>query len=376
MTMARSSKLRVMISSRCNDNFPPGSKGTPLSQLRKTLKQEIEAVQVFGGPVFEVWINETTPPQGGTWDSWDTCIQAAKTCDVLLALSNGNAGWAKEGGDVGICHAELMTGLSSAPAKVRLIDLGNIPVTKTADGTRNGRFQEYVQKQSLFRGGTVSTSDALKERAHEALYDALLTLARAGVREASRGKFDSGEALDWTRLDFRGRREEMRRVLRDTMVQRTGSTEDGEHLVVRFDESDVLVVPDAIPAALSVGPAKELVGQPFLRDHERSGALKKGRGGPLHVIGCHKNATEIQATRLLGFPDATVVSAPFGIFVADNIQKVQFAFIVNCRDESTTRHGVQRFFEWLTQSGEEARVAARAKARARIVAAIASEVTS
>ena len=58
-----------------------------------------------------------------------------------------------------------------------------------------------------------------------------------------------------------------------------------------------------------------------------------------------------------GFPDATVVSAPFGVFVADNIQKVQFAFIVNCRDEANTRHGVQRFFEWLAQTGEESLVA-------------------
>ena len=69
-----------------------------------------------------------------------------------------------------------------------------------------------------------------------------------------------------------------------------------------------------------------------------------------------------------------MVSAPFGVFVADNIQKVQFAFIKDCRDEATTRHGVQRFFEWLAQTGEDALVANRAMSRARIVAAIAKEV--
>ena len=53
------------------------------------------------------------------------------------------------------------------------------------------------------------------------------------------------------------------------------------------------------------------------------------RGGPVHVIACHKTATESQAARLLGFPDATLVSAPFGIFAADPVQKVQFAFITN-----------------------------------------------
>ncbi len=374
--MAKSSKLRVMISSRCNDKFPAAASGTPLSDLRRELKKEIEALRVFDKAVFEVWINEDTPPQGGTWDSWDTCIQAAKDCDVLLALSNGNAGWAENEGDIGVCHAELMTGLSIAPAKVRLIDLGKVPVKKGAEGKRNQRFQDYVQKQSLFRGGAVSTVDELTTRVKEALHDALLGLAQAGVRESSKGKFHSGEALDWTRLDFRTRREEMRRVLRDSVVQRSGSKAVGNNVVVRLANSDILVLPDAIPAALTVGPAKELVGQPFLRDHEFSDRLNEGRGGPLHIIGCHKNATETQATKLLGFPDATVVTAPFGIFVADNIQKVQFAFIVNCRDESTTRHGVQRFFEWLAQTGENAQVATRAKARARIVAAIAKEVTS
>ena len=133
---------------------------------------------------------------------------------------------------------------------------------------------------------------------------------------------------------------------------------------------------DAIPAAISVGPAKEMVGQPFLRDHELAAVLKGSRGGPVHVIACHKTALETQATKLLGFSDTTVVTAPFGVFVADNIQKIQFAFIVNCRDESNTRHGVQRFFEWLAQTREETHLADRARARARIVRALAKEATA
>ena len=371
--MAKSSKLRVMISSRCDDKFPADPPGRPLSEIRKELKMEIEALEVFGKKVFEVWINEETPPQGGTWDSWDVCLQAVKDCDILVALSNGNAGWAKDGGEIGICHAELLTGLSQAPGKVRLIALRDIAVTETAEGERNQRFQNYVKTQSLFRGGTVSTEAALKARIKEALHDALLSLAQAGVRESGKGRFHSGQALDWSRLDFRARRAEMRRVLREAMRQRTGSKDDGDHLILKLAGTEILLVPDAIPAALSVGAAKEMVGQPFLRDHELSPFLKGNRGGPVHVIACHKAATEAQATKLLGFPDATVVSAPFGIFVADNIQKVQFAFIVNCRDDANTRHGAQRFFEWLAQTGEEALVSERAKARARIVSAIAKE---
>ncbi len=374
--MAKSSKLRVMISSRCNDAFPTNSKGRLLSDIRKDLKAAVEELKVFGEPIFEVWINEDTPPQSGTRDSWEVCMQAVKDCDILIALSNGNAGWARNGGDIGICHAELETGLSHAPAKVRLISLGKVKLTETDEGKLNERFQNYVDKQNLFRGDTVTTEAHLIERVKDAIRDALIALAQAGVRESSKGRFHSGAALDWSRLHFNARQAEMRRVLHDSMRERDDSSWDGANLFVRLGNVDVLCISAAIPAALTVTAAKEMVGQPFLRDHELSPVLSQrggGCGGPVHVIACHKTATEAQAIRLLGFPDATVVSAPFGIFVADDIQKVQFAFIVNCRDESTTRHGAQRFFEWLAQTGEDALVAERAQARARIVAAIARE---
>jgi Domain of unknown function (DUF4062) len=160
--MAKSSKLRVMISSRCNDVFPARPKGRALSDIRKDLKAELEALEVFGKPILEVWINEDTPPQGGTWDSWDVCMKAIKDCDVLIALSNGNAGWAQSDGDIGICHAELMTGLSRSPGKVRLISLGNVALVKTAEGERNRRFQDYVKP--LSRGHSLNGNRAAAAR--------------------------------------------------------------------------------------------------------------------------------------------------------------------------------------------------------------------
>ena len=74
--MAKSSSLRVMISSRCNDNFPAGEGGQPLSEIRRELKKEIERLKVFRKKMFEVWINEEMPPQGGNWDSTDVCLRA------------------------------------------------------------------------------------------------------------------------------------------------------------------------------------------------------------------------------------------------------------------------------------------------------------
>jgi len=371
--MPRASKIRVMISSRCNDLFPVNGEGRPLSEIRRELKGEIEALTIFNKQIFEVWINEDTAPQAGTEDSWEVCLNAVKECDILIVLCNGNAGWAQSSGELGICHAELMAGLSQAPGKIRLISLGNVPITDSPEGRRNQRFQAYIEKQKLFRGGAVTTIDELKARVKEAVHDALIALAQAGVREVSKGKFHSGEALDWSRLDFDARHHEMCQVLKKALGERPDTIADGENVVGILDGKRILFVPNAIPAAISVGPAKEMVGQPFLKDHELVSFLGGGRRGPVHIIACHKTATETQAMKLLGFPDATIVSAPFGVFVADNIQKVQIAFIVNCRDESTTRHGVQRFFEWMSQTGEDKFVVNRASARVRIVRVIANE---
>jgi hypothetical protein len=120
-----------------------------------------------------------------------------------------------------------------------------------------------------------------------------------------------------------------------------------------------------------------MVGQPFLDDHLHADELKASTatGGPVHVIACHKGVTESQAMRVLGFPDATIVRAPFGVYVADDVQKIQLVFLRDCRNPTQTGHAVQRFIDWLDQSGEGERLGGRAESRLRIVAAIAGEAS-
>jgi hypothetical protein len=166
--MAKSSKLRVMISSRCNDFFPTGQTKLRLSDIRKALKVELEKLEIFGKRVLEVWINEEAPPMAGTWDSWDVCLEAIKDSDIVIAIANGHAGWAQTGGDIGICHAELATALAQSPAKVRIVALPNVAIGRGDEGERNRRFQQYLAAQNLFRGGAAQTVDDCVQRTKEA----------------------------------------------------------------------------------------------------------------------------------------------------------------------------------------------------------------
>ena len=369
--MSKSTKISVMLSSRCTDQFPIGS-STSLTDTRRELKKEIEQYTIGGKQIFDVWINEDAPPAGHTADSWEACLKEVRACDVLIVIANGNAGWGTTAGDIGICHAEYMEGLGSNQDKVRYIQL---PVVKSADpaqSARNQKFAEYVDQRSPFRGGTVKTIADLTERVLQALTDAVVTLTQAGGSASASSRFDTGGALDWSRLDFAKRKAAMERSLTEALTLRPGSSALVGAVAVKIDRRDVAVFCHAVPAALSVAAARELVGRPFLRDHEFAGVLAKAVG-PVHIIACHRGATESQATTLLGFADATVVSSAFGIYVADPVQKVQFVFLSNCRDDSQTRHALQRFFNWLEQTEEAKRLAARAASRAAIVKLIARE---
>jgi hypothetical protein len=361
-------RLKLMISSRCDDPVPKAGGGVePLSELRKRIKDELQREDFLGWTPFEVWINEDEPAPEGSRDAWDRCMEQASGADVVIALVNGNAGWSVADDDVGICHAELLRAYESAPAKVRIVRIAGAGPA----GARHARFAEWLGRQNLW-AAAAGKSDEMLAQVRAAAVDALGALAQAGVREGRRGKWHSGDALAWSRLDFARRGDEMDRVVRATIAGRPGSAERDGALVASIRGRDVLVRVAAVPGPMSVAPARERVGQPFLRDHMLA-PLLRAAAGPVHVIACNRSVTESQATRMLGFPDVTLVTAPFGVYAADDVQKIQLLFLASCRDETSTRIAVQRAFEWLDASGEAERLVERAEQRARIVAAIAQE---
>ena len=366
-----------MISSRSKQTFLyKGNANAQLSDIRKDLAGIIEKEELFGEQLFEAWTNEPAPAADGTADIWDKCLEEVNRAELVIALYNGDAGWAKAGGEIGICQAELHEGYKKAPAKVRILQLTPLaPRRKGLDGKRDDLFRDYVQKNHRFTGDPCANGEQVIELCRRTLREAVGDMVKLGVREARKGKFYSGDALDWSHLDFRARQRAMVRVLLRALELRGGSAvgKQGSAVAVPILGKEVLVICSAISGPYAFAEAREGVNQLFLHDYKNALELGQDRLGPIHMIACHRSATEGQAVRQLGFPDATVVSTPFGVYVADKIQKIQLAFLSNCRDPTSTMYQVQRVFDWIEEVGEGPLIVERAASRARIVTAIAGE---
>ena len=416
--MAQLRRIKVMISSRENTTVSFTDGKMKLYDLRKELKKTIEAETLFGEALFEVWISEEAT-QGGEKNFWEESLEQARQADVFVALYNGHAGWARPEALIGICHDELRTALDQAPAKVRVVE---VPLSRGSTGhyaKRNKTFREWIGEMALWRMKVESKAKCV-EAVKLAIRSTMEDLLSAGSLEVRKGRSAWGTSLKWDLLSFEDRRYVMRKELRSAMVWKsmhktlldapregvvvelTGDVVGADHnkdgtrrkngpLLTERYVRKVYFHCDAIPAAMTIPAARELVGQPFLRIREQAQLLENYERrirdptslleghepvkvvGPVHLIACHRTVTEAQAMRILGFPDATIISAPFGIYVADDLQKIQLLFIPGCRSPQAIESAVLRMFMWLEQSGEEIHVAERAVSRRRIIKTIAKE---
>lgn len=370
--LSETDPLQLMISSRCKDVIQFQEKSQPMGVLRRALKARLEKIELGGKQVFKVWIHEDESNSSGLTSTWEECMENSRDADVFIMLYNGRAGWL--GSDspvvdgVGICHAELSAAYDKAPAKVRSIQLH--PLVKAAPDSPDEEFQKYVTKQKI-PGAQVTTGEEAMERVDELAAAIVLSLAREGVGVNSTGNYYAGEALEWSRKNFHDRRN----VVTETVVKLLRKRERGTSkqpkgsanvAAVHLRDSTIGFVCDSIPASMGTAAARELVGQPFLKDHEHTENWAPAIQGPVHLIACQKSVSETQAVRQLGFPDAVVISAPFGVYVADDVQKIQMAFIANCRDETTTRINVQEFLNWLNDHGEAKYLVQRATSRRKV----------
>ena len=166
-----------------------------------------------------------------------------------------------------------MTGLSTAPAKVRLVALDDVTVEESVRMVIvTVACRDYVSKQSLFRGSYRQDPGGLEESSERSLARRSSVVgASSGCEELQKAASIHGEALDWSRLDFSVRTGPRWFAC---CVMQCWPERDHQRMLgpflVRMGGHDILVELHAIPAALSVGAARESVGQPFLRDHLQS----------------------------------------------------------------------------------------------------------
>lgn len=367
-------KLKLMISSR-SDKFsiPDGSGGKmSLRDARLQLKSDLEGASFLGGGLLDVWINEAEDGDHDT-TAWDECILNAEKCDLFISLYDGSAGWAPDGGAVGICQAEFDAALRIAPGKVKVIRLPGARMNPSKP--HENRFHDTLTKASRFETHVKNDWPELREKFQGLARQMILKAAQEGAREFRKSGANVGKALDWSRMTFVERSEALASAISQALEDR-GATllpSNGVRAVTKVADSELIFCCHGSPRSLSVAAAREIVGQPFLRDHELIEGAALNVGGPVHLIGCPKGVTESQAVTLLGFPDFTVVEGSFGVYAADKTQKIQLCLLRDCADPGSTHNAVGRFFEWLDRSGELELLSERAEARRRIIDAVLAE---
>jgi hypothetical protein len=250
---------------------------------------------------------------------------------------------------------------------------------------RDGDEGEWDRRYIAFVKGlgrswaTVKTAETLENAIVTAARNAIVDLTSKALAFGRSGTPYLGVALEWTRMNFEERKQAMEEELIAGLAGTGGrpvKVEKGERsreIVAALGGGQVLLYCSAMPAAFSVGAAREMIGQPFLNDHQ---ILRRDQkvAGPVHVIACYRGITEAQARGYLGFPDAIFVQAPFGMWVADRVGMAQTLFLARCSDPNTTRLRLDQALRWLAESKEGDELFRRAESRARIVRAIATEV--
>jgi hypothetical protein len=376
-------RLQVMISSRNTGSV--GSSKLSMEALRARLRKEL-AGELFGrSPIFEVYLNEYEPAPGAEATIRERCCQKVREADIVLILYDGRAGWSAHD-TIGICHIEMAEALGVSRRKTRFLELPLAPdASSAAEQRRDQAYRNFYEREQPWAAVNLNDADEIVTACQAAVASAVIELAHADAVATLRGaRGDSGDALDWTRMNYTARASAMIDSAQRAFLQ-AGAAQPAEpraplhlpkerFLTRQIAGMSVLLCFHAIPAAMTVAAAREMVGQPFLQDHLVVPLLADDIVGPIHLIACARGVSEAQAIRQLGFPDATIVVSGFGVYVADEVQKVQFAFLDNCRDETSSFGKVEELLDWLTRTQEDARLARRARSRARIVKAVAQEL--
>ncbi len=380
--MADLRKIRVMISSRSLS--PVFADNIMLGDIRQRLQTYLESIRLSlpgptgkeavpigrDQPLFEVWIHEKDPGRTINQSTLQMSLKEINRADVVIVLYTGEAGSAPDGGSLGICHAELQEAWARRPEIVSILRL--LPLKRDA-AARDKQFQQHMASLNPPMLD-VSNETELQAKVVELLQQRVAELVKRGATVGAR-KRDRGQALDWNRLDLVARRAAMHQALARHLGATPLAAEERLYQAELPGAGTLATHLDAVSAAWTVGPAREAVGQPHLRDHLHSPSLdNENLPGVLHLIACHRRITETQAARLLGTPDVVAVTSDFGVYAADRVQQIQYILLADCSDDTATALALRRLKEWLVTAGTGEDLARRAASRRRILSTVAQEI--
>jgi hypothetical protein len=355
-------KIRVFLSSRVNSSFVGLDYKYSLTDLRKFIRDELEKETFLGENVLQVLINEASFNSDLSRDAFDNCINTLRSGNIIIILYNGEAGWSVSNSTNGICHDEFLIAINEFSGMTYAMSISQffkLPLeghekekndSFTGDINRSFRHMENI---------SATTVEELKKTVLKQIKGYILDAVQKSFetrKEEVLGLNVFGETLDWSKLNYSERQEALFSKLESTFSAIAGL----ETVIKAFH---------AIPDNMSVADARNMIGRPFIEEHEMI-KQKKEKSGIIHFVAIYGNATETQVKNLVGYPDLTVIKGSFGYYLWEKNSHIQMFFLTKCINPQTVKTRLLQLINWLNGSGELSKIVVRANARFSILNAI------
>jgi hypothetical protein len=335
-----------------------------LSDLRQFIREKLEEETLLNEKVFDVITNETSFRGDFSKGSFDNCLDTMRACNVIIIFYNKEAGWsAKDLATNGICHEEFLLAMNDFSGMTWAMDISSyftLP-KKGKQKKKNDAFVHDFERNSPHHEAISDpkTVESLKNTILEQIQGYLLTAVQKSFETRKQEVLVSnvyGSTLDWSKLTYHERQAAMQTVLGPAFAT-----------IPAFE--GVLKAYHAVPDNMSVADARNMIGRPFIEEHELI-KEKEEKSGVIHFVAVYGNATEIQVKNLVGYPDLVVIKGSFGFYLWEKNRHIQMFFIVKCINPAIIKRCLSQVTNWLRVSKEQEKIVVRAKARHSILTAI------
>jgi len=354
--------IRVFISSRVYSKlYNKFGEDYTLSNLRVKIKETLEAEELLGEKIIQVVINEDSFNGNFSKDWYQQCLLELRQSHACVILYSEDSGWFQPGtDDNGICHEEFIIAFSQMSQTTFGFNLSNLvePIKATKEKKeRNTRFEKEIKSNGVFLESiNADSAEELEVKIITQIKKKLLHSIATSIdllKSHSRSSNTFESTLDWSKLSYNQRINEMEKQLMDSHQK---------------DElfKDVIISYHAIPDHMSVADARNRINRPFLEEYDLLDKYKGYDKGIIHMIAVYGSATEIQAKNLVGYPDLTVIKGPFGFYLWDKIRHIQIFFLSRCINPETIRSRIMEVRNWIKASKELNNIHDRAEGRYKI----------